>query len=121
MFIQSIKVLCITSIAHCNPLFCRCFLVKVSLQIDRKYCLKSVRIRSYSAPHFPTFGLNTERYSVSLHIRSKCGKMRTRITPNKDTFYAVRWMAACFNKFYGQMLVDFCLNTGKRLFEELSF
>ena len=24
--------------------------------------LKSVRIRSYSGPHFPAFGLNTERY-----------------------------------------------------------
>ena len=28
------------------------------------HCVKSVRIRSYSGPHFPTFGLNTERYSV---------------------------------------------------------
>ena len=24
--------------------------------------VKSVRIRSYSGPHFPAFGLNTERY-----------------------------------------------------------
>ena len=29
------------------------------------------------------------RYSVSLRIQSECGKMRTRITPNTDTFYAV--------------------------------
>ena len=27
-------------------------------------CVKSVRIGSYSGPHFPAFGLNTERYSV---------------------------------------------------------
>ena len=27
--------------------------------------------------------------SVSLRIQSKCGKIRTRITPNTDTFYAV--------------------------------
>ena len=52
--------------------------------------MKSVRIRSYSGPHFPVFGLNTERYSVSLRIQSECGKMRTRITPNTDTFYAVQ-------------------------------
>ena len=51
--------------------------------------LKSVRIRSYSGPHFPAFGLNREIYGVSLRIQSKCGKMRTRITPNTDTFHAV--------------------------------
>ena len=53
------------------------------------HCVKSVRIRSYSGLHFPAFGLNTERDGVSLRIHSKCGKMRTRITPNTDTFYAV--------------------------------
>ena len=53
------------------------------------HCLKSVRIRSYSGPYFPTFGLNTQRYSESLRTQSECGKMRTRITPNKNTFHAV--------------------------------
>ena len=52
-------------------------------------CRKSVRIMSYSGPYFPAFGLNTERYSVSLPIQSECGKIRTRITFNMDTFYAV--------------------------------
>ena len=28
------------------------------------HCVKSVRIRNYSGPHFPAFGLNTERYGV---------------------------------------------------------
>ena len=49
----------------------------------------SVRIRSYSGPHFPAFGRNMERYGVSLGIKSECGKMLTRITPNTDTFHAV--------------------------------
>ena len=53
------------------------------------YCVKSVRICSYSGPHFPAFGLNTERYKVSLHIQSKCGTMWTRIIQNKDIFQAV--------------------------------
>ena len=53
------------------------------------HCVKTVRIRSYSGPHFPTFGLNMERYGVSLCIQSKCGKIRTRTTPNTDTFYVV--------------------------------
>ena len=55
------------------------------------YCLKSVHIRSYSGPHFPAFGLNTERYGVSLRIQFECGEIQTRITPNTDTFYAVNW------------------------------
>ena len=50
---------------------------------------KSDSIRSYSGPHFPAFGLNMERYSVSLRNQSECGKMRTRITPNTDNLYAV--------------------------------
>ena len=51
--------------------------------------MKSVSIRSYSGPHFPAFGLNTETYGVSLRIQSECGKIRIRVTPNTDTFYAV--------------------------------
>ena len=53
------------------------------------HCVKSVRIRSYSSPHFPAFGLNPERYAISLRIQSECGKIWTRITPNTSTFYAV--------------------------------
>ena len=50
--------------------------------------VKSVRIRSYSGPYFPAFGLNTDRYSISLLIQSELGEIRTRITPNTDTFHA---------------------------------
>ena len=49
------------------------------------YCVKSARIRSYFGQYFPAFGLNTERYHVSLRIQSECGKIR-----NTNTFYAVR-------------------------------
>ena len=53
------------------------------------HCVKSVRIRSKSGPHFPAFGLNTERSGVSPRIQSECGKMQTRIIPNTDIFQAV--------------------------------
>ena len=65
------------------------------VRLKDTHCVKSVRIRSYSAPYFPTFWLNTERYRVSLRIQSECGKIRTIITLNTDTFYAVavdRWL-----------------------------
>ena len=52
--------------------------------------MKSARIRSFSRPYFPAFGLNTERYSVSVRIQYKYGKIRTRKTPNTNTFHAVR-------------------------------
>ena len=32
----------------------------------------------FCGPYFPAFGLNTERYFVSLRIQSECGKIRTR-------------------------------------------
>ena len=58
--------------------------------LNKEHYAKSVRIRSYSAPHFPEFGLNTERQFVSFRIQSECGKMQTRITPNTDTFCALQ-------------------------------
>ena len=57
---------------------------------ERIHCVKSARVRSYSGPHFPAFGLNTERSlysvcilcnSVSLRIQSKCGKIREKCGP----------------------------------------
>ena len=47
------------------------------------HCVKIVRIWSYSGPYFPAFRLNTVRAQL------KCGKMRSRITPNTNTFYVV--------------------------------
>ena len=55
-----------------------------------KHCVKSVRIRSYSGPHFPAFGLNAERYSdwirrdtpylsVFSPNEGKCGPEQLRI------------------------------------------
>ena len=60
--------------------------VLISLQL---HCVKCVHTRSYSAPYFPAFKLNTERYEVSLRIQFECGKIRTRSTPNTDTFHVV--------------------------------
>ena len=71
-------------------------MVKITLKITKKVwkvsekCVKSVQIQSFSGPYFPVFGLNTERYCVSLRVQSECGKIRTIKTPNKDAFNAVR-------------------------------
>ena len=54
------------------------------------HCVKSVRIQSFSGPYFPAVRLNTERYGVPLRIQYKCGKIRSRKTPNTDPFHAVQ-------------------------------
>ena len=62
----------------------------INCTIIRHYhCVKNVRIRNYSSPHFPAFGPNTEKYFVHLCFQSKCRKMRNGITPNTDTSDAV--------------------------------
>ena len=60
-------------------------------KIRMSHCVKSVHIRSYSSPHFPhsdCIWRDIEYLSI-FSIQSKCGKMRTRVTPNMDTFDAL--------------------------------
>ena len=45
---------------------------------DQIIALKVSKYGVFSGPYFPAFGLNTERYSVSLRIQSEYRKMRTR-------------------------------------------
>ena len=54
--------------------------------LQYSHCLRSVRIRGYSGLYFPSFGLNTEKYIVSLRIQAEYEKIRTIITLNTDTF-----------------------------------
>ena len=75
---------------------------KKNIFLHFKHCVKSVRIRSYFGPYFPAFGLNTERYGVSLRIQSECGKLRTRITPNMDTFYT--FLAYSFDQYLDETI-----------------
>ena len=44
----------------------------------QRHCVKSVRIRRFSGPYFPVFGLNTEIYGVNLRIQSEYRKIRTK-------------------------------------------
>ena len=59
------------------------------------YCMRSVRIWSFSGPFFPAFEPNTDIHTVSHHVQSKCDKMRTWKTLNTDTFHAAFVM--CWN------------------------
>ena len=58
----------------------------VDIDTEKQHCVKGVRIWSYSGPYFPAFGLNVERWVVSVRNLSEYGEIRTRITPNTDTF-----------------------------------
>ena len=68
-------------------LSCYCFQIILTLfheMLNHRHCVKNVRMPNFSGWYFSAFGLNTERYGVSLHIQSKCGKIQTRKTPNTD-------------------------------------
>ena len=74
-------VICSSSLMYCA--------IQLNDISHKTHCVKGARVRSYSDPHFPAFRLNMERYGVSLCIQFKCGKMRTKINPDTDTFYSV--------------------------------
>ena len=59
-----------------------------NLVVD-KHCVNSARIWSFSGPCFPAIKLNTERYSVFSNIQPEYEKIRSRKSPNTDTFDAV--------------------------------
>ena len=54
-------------------------LIKLRIISVRCHCVKSVLIWSYSGPYYNVFELISSD-------QSECGKMRTRITPNTNTF-----------------------------------
>ena len=58
------------------------------------HCVKSFLIWGFTHPYFLAFRLTTKRYGGSPRIQSKYWKIRTRETPNMDTFYAVL-MSVC--------------------------
>ena len=49
----------------------------------------------FFSPYFPTFGLNTERYSVSLRIQSECGEILIR----KNSVFWHFWRSASFKNW----------------------
>ena len=42
------------------------------IHIVNLYCVKSVRIRSFSGPYFPAFGLSTERHGIRILFTQCC-------------------------------------------------
>ena len=102
----------------------QCFLRLYQWNIGTKWCkkkllllcVKSVRIWSFSGPYFPVFVLNMGWYWVSLCIQSEYVKMRTRKTPNMDTFQAV-WDGKIFIliKALKKALMNLCWYQEKEL------
>ena len=64
----------------------------LTLSLPRKvfWCFHGIETGCHCVKGFPAFRLSMKRYGVSLRIQSECGKMqeklRTRITPNTDSF-----------------------------------
>ena len=65
------------------------------INFSNERCMKSVHIRSFASPYFPTFALKTERYG----FKSECGKIQTRKTPNIYTFHTVEGTVLVYDQF----------------------
>ena len=65
------------------------FVIDIQSSYKDLHCIKKVRIRSFSDPHFSRIFSHSDRISpYSVQMRENQGKVRTRITLNKDSFYA---------------------------------
>ena len=71
------------SLQYCNCDTVDLFLIALGNTL-RKMSPFSELFWSAFFPHFPASGRNTEK--VSVRMRENAGKMRTRITPNTDTY-----------------------------------
>ena len=58
----------------------------ISWDLHKRFVFKSVRIRSYYGPHFPGFGLNTERFCKSSWLRHFKKNSSVRLTSKKCLF-----------------------------------
>ena len=74
------------------PKFCKISVSKNNTQITNTGWKVSL-IRSLSDTYFPAIRQNKERFRVPLRIQSRCRKIRTRETPNMDTFHAVKLLS----------------------------
>ena len=65
------------------------FVIDIQSSYKDLHCIKKVRIRSFSDPHFSRIFSHSDRISpYSVQMRENQGKVRTRITLNTDSFYA---------------------------------
>ena len=55
---------------------------------------------NFFGPYFPAFGLNTERYEVSVRIQSECGEIQTR----KDSVFGHISHSLVFDQIQSLML-----------------
>ena len=65
-----------------------------------------------SGPYFPVFGLNTERYGVSLRIQSECRKIRKK---NNSIFGHFSRSVIQLRGVFDDFAVEFALIFAKRL------
>ena len=101
-----------------SDISCWLFIVYPRLQQLKhilNHCVKNVRIWSYSGSHFsrnfPHLDWKREILRISpysVRMWENAGKMRTRVTPNTDTFYATnafRGSQNCKNKHVEKLKV----------------
>ena len=94
-----------------SPLICRARIAKLAMKTTTAWKVSKYWV--FSGPYFPAFGLNTEKYSVSLRIQFECGKIRTRKNSVFGHFHTVNISA---NNFFLKCLIAINFNRLCRLF-----
>ena len=89
-------------------------LSKFNTLLKEHYCVKLPKYGVFSGPYFPAFGLNTERYRVSLLILSLCRKIRTRKKLRIWTLFT-QWHFGQFCLFFGSLDYLWSYPKGKNL------
>ena len=87
--------------AHSYAIICQIMKITTAWKVS-KYGV-------FSGQYYPAFGLNTERYSVSLRIQSQCRKKRTGKNSISGHFSRVRLfkvLQSDYGKFSGDAFAD---------------
>ena len=95
------------------------FLHKTLSEVDLEHCVKSVRIRSYSGPHIPAFGLNTEtEYGETLRISLYSVQMRENADQNNCEYGHFSRIGIYSNTYNGAFLQKLLTAFNRYLFSE---
>ena len=86
---QNFPKFCVSRGKKCE--FFGTFCERTQWMISYYHWVKSVRIWNFFVPYFPAFGLNTERYHVSLRIQSEWMRENTDQKNSEYEHFSRKW------------------------------
>ena len=80
---------------------------KITKELEQNLSITLPNKCPYSELFWSAFSCIKIQYGVPLRIQSECEKMRTRVTPNTDTFHEVlfAWIPNNFYPYSGKCII----------------